>query len=90
MSCANRLAYRYPGVGGESYIDLIERLRPVILELERQRRNVVIACHIAVLRCIYAYFMDVELRDVPYIKLDSNKIHEINIQPYGCSCKEIE
>ena len=33
----DKLRYRYPGVGGESYLDVIERVRPVIIELERQR-----------------------------------------------------
>lgn len=47
---ADKLNYRYPGVGGESYQDVIERMRPVIIELERQRRSVVVACHLAVLR----------------------------------------
>lgn len=45
---ANKLHYRYPG--GESYLDVIERIRPVIIELERQRRSVLVVCHLAVLR----------------------------------------
>jgi hypothetical protein len=39
---------RYPA--GESYMDVIERVKPVIIELERQRRSIVIVCHLAVLR----------------------------------------
>eukprot|EP01033_Poteriospumella_lacustris_P007126 gene7124-5128_t len=31
---ADKLNYRYPGVGGESYLDVIERVRPVIIALE--------------------------------------------------------
>ncbi len=31
---ADKLCYRYPH-GGESYTDLIERLKPIIIELER-------------------------------------------------------
>lgn len=27
----DKLNYRYPGVGGESYLDVIERIRPVII-----------------------------------------------------------
>ena len=42
--------YRYPGAAGESYLDVIERVRPVIIELERQRKSIVIVCHLAVLR----------------------------------------
>jgi broad specificity phosphatase PhoE len=31
-------------------MDVIERVKPVIIELERQRRSIVIVCHLAVLR----------------------------------------
>lgn len=34
----------------ESYLDVIERIRPVIIELERQKRSIVIVCHIAIIR----------------------------------------
>lgn len=27
----DKLNYRYPGVGGESYLDVIERVRPIII-----------------------------------------------------------
>ncbi|KAG8132041.1 hypothetical protein E2320_009932, partial [Naja naja] len=47
--------YRYPG--GESYQDLVQRLEPVIMELERQE-NVLVISHQAVMRCLLAYFLD--------------------------------
>ena len=31
----DKLHYRYPGAGGESYLDVIHRLQPVIMEIER-------------------------------------------------------
>lgn len=46
----NKLHFRYPGVGGESYMDVIERARPIIIELERQRKPVMVVCHLAVMR----------------------------------------
>lgn len=49
----NKFAYRYPR--GESYEDLVARLEPVIMELERQG-NVLVVSHQAVLRCLLAYF----------------------------------
>lgn len=51
----NKFAYRYPR--GESYEDLVGRLEPVIMELERQE-NVLVVSHQAVLRCLLAYFLD--------------------------------
>lgn len=44
----DKLNYRYPGAGGESYADVIQRIRPIIVELERQRRSVLVVCHLAV------------------------------------------
>ena len=40
---------------GESYEDVIQRLDPVIIQLERQRRPVLVIAHKAVLRALYAY-----------------------------------
>jgi 6-phosphofructo-2-kinase len=41
----NKLEYRYPGAGGESYMDVIERVRPIIIELERMQSDVLIVSH---------------------------------------------
>lgn len=57
----NKLGYRYPR--GESYEDLIARLEPVIMELERQA-NVLVVAHQAVLRCLLAYFLDESLGEL--------------------------
>lgn len=36
---------------------MVQRLEPVIMELERQG-NVLVICHQAVMRCLLAYFLD--------------------------------
>jgi broad specificity phosphatase PhoE len=51
----NKLGYRYPR--GESYLDVISRLDPLIQELESYQEPVLIVGHQGVLRLIYAYFM---------------------------------
>ena len=48
---SDKLHFRYPGAGGESYRDVIDRVRPIIIELERQRRSVVVVSHLAVQAC---------------------------------------
>jgi 6-phosphofructo-2-kinase / fructose-2,6-biphosphatase 2 len=55
MRDQDKYHYRYPG--GESYQDLVSRLEPVIMELERQE-SVLVVCHQAVMRCILAYFLN--------------------------------
>ena len=76
--------YRYPGPAGESYRDVIERLRPMIVELERQRHSVLVVCHMAVLRCIYSYFMDIPLEELPYLLFEKHVFYELSPGPFGC------
>jgi len=63
----DKLHYRYPGVGGESYLDLIMRLQEVILALEQERTNVVLVVDRAVARVLIAYFQEVESAALPYM-----------------------
>ena len=48
---------RLPYFPPQSYQDLVQRLEPVIMELERQG-NVLVISHQAVMRCLLAYFLD--------------------------------
>jgi 6-phosphofructo-2-kinase / fructose-2,6-biphosphatase 3 len=76
----DKLRYRYPR--GESYEDLIRRLDPVIIELERQRKPILIVAHRAVLRCLYAYFADENDRDhVPHVVIPLHTV--ICLQPHA-------
>ena len=50
---ADKYNYRYRG--GESYADLVHRIEPVIMELERVE-NILIISHQAIIRVILAYF----------------------------------
>lgn len=52
----DKLQYRYPW--GESYIDIMTRLKPVLLELEGDIDNLLIISHQAVLRCLLGYFLN--------------------------------
>jgi 6-phosphofructo-2-kinase len=63
----NKLYYRFPGMGGESYLDVIRRVNPLIIELERMTDNILIVTHRVVLRILLAYFLDVEKEKVPNI-----------------------
>ncbi|GAQ89278.1 6-phosphofructo-2-kinase / fructose-2,6-bisphosphatase [Klebsormidium nitens] len=71
----DKLRYRYPA--GESYLDVIQRLEPVIIELERQRSAVVIVAHQAVLRALYGYFADKPLKEVPHIDMPLHTLIEL-------------
>ncbi|CAN8064443.1 unnamed protein product [Agarophyton chilense] len=77
----DKLRYRYPG--GESYVDVIYRLEPLILELERQRGPVLIVAHNAVIRAIYAYFMRISQEECPYINIPLHTVFKLTTRAYG-------
>ncbi|GBG28064.1 6-phosphofructo-2-kinase/fructose-2,6-bisphosphatase 2 [Hondaea fermentalgiana] len=61
----NKATWRYPG--GESYLDVKKRLEPVIFELERQRKPVLVCAHRAVIRCLYSYFCGIPITKAPFL-----------------------
>ncbi|PIC55751.1 hypothetical protein B9Z55_000896 [Caenorhabditis nigoni] len=73
--------YRYPS--GESYEDLVARLEPVIMELERQS-NVLVISHQAVLRCILAHFTNKNRDDLPYLKVPLHTTIKLTPKAYSC------
>ncbi|HHO49573.1 MAG TPA: fructose-2,6-bisphosphatase, partial [Deltaproteobacteria bacterium] len=77
----DKLHYRYPR--GESYEDVIERLDPVLVELERQRDPVVIVAHQAVLRCLYGYFTDQAPEACPHLDVPLHTVIELIPRAYG-------
>ncbi|GJN88679.1 hypothetical protein Rhopal_001645-T1 [Rhodotorula paludigena] len=77
----DKFNYRYRG--GESYRDVVIRLEPVILELERQE-NILVVCHQAVLRCLYAYFHNLSQEELPYIKIPLHTVIKLTPKAYGC------
>jgi len=85
----DKLNFRYPGAGGESYIDVINRLRPVIIELERHHSSLLIISHLAVQRCIFAYFMGCSMDELPYIDMDMHTVYELSPGPFGTQLKTV-
>ena len=79
----NKLYYRYPGMGGESYLDVIHRVNPLIVELERMTDNILIVTHQVVLRIILAYFLDVDKESVPNMPVPLHTVYCLEPKPYG-------
>lgn len=77
----DKLRYRYPR--GESYLDVVARLQPVILEAERLREPVLIVGHQAVLRALYAYFTDRRPEDVLHMDIPMHTVIELTPGPYA-------
>ncbi|XP_027021359.1 6-phosphofructo-2-kinase/fructose-2,6-bisphosphatase 2a [Tachysurus fulvidraco] len=87
MRDQDKYHYRYPG--GESYQDLVQRLEPVIMELERQG-NVLVISHQAVMRCLLAYFLDNSADDLPYLKCPLHVVLKLTPVAYGCKVEMFE
>lgn len=77
--------FRYPR--GESYSDLVQRIVPVIFEIERSQSPVIIVAHLSTLRCIYSYFTKNEIREMPYIDIPYNSIIKLIPETYFCEEK---
>lgn len=77
--------WRYPG--GESYEDMLSRLEPVIMELERQR-NVLLISHRTTVRCLMAYFLDHNPDEVAHIHVPLHTVFKLTPVAYGCSVEK--
>lgn len=74
--------YNYRYLGGESYRDVVIRLEPIIMELERSE-NILIVTHQAILRCIYAYFLNVPQEKSPWMEVPLHTLIKLTPKAYG-------
>ncbi|KAF9560296.1 Fructose-2,6-bisphosphatase [Mortierella alpina] len=81
--------YNYRYQEGESYKDVVARLEPVIMDLERTD-NILIIGHQAILRCLYAYFMNYSHERLPYIKIPLHTVIQLSPGPYACEEKRFK
>ncbi|KAL2788388.1 HbrB-domain-containing protein [Aspergillus keveii] len=81
--------YNYRYRGGESYRDVVIRLEPIIMELERSE-NVIIVTHQAVLRCIYAYFLNIPQEKSPWMEVPLHTLIKLTPRAYGTEEKRFK
>ncbi|KAI1506437.1 6-phosphofructo-2-kinase [Biscogniauxia marginata] len=74
--------YNYRYRGGESYRDVVIRLEPIIMELERSE-DILIVTHQAILRCIYAYFMKKDQSRSPWMNVPLHCLIKLTPRAYG-------
>ena len=84
----DKLRYRYPG--GESYVDVIHRLEPVILELERATEPVLVVAHNAVIRAIFAYYTGESQERCPFIEVPLHTVFKLSPRAYFVEVEKIE
>ncbi|KAF5847667.1 hypothetical protein GGP41_008960 [Bipolaris sorokiniana] len=83
----DKLAYRYPGPGGEGYLDVINRVRPVIVELERMTDHCLLITHRSVARVLLAYFQGLKREDVADLDCPLGMLYQLEPKPYGVEFK---
>ena len=65
------------------------RLEPIILELEREKNDLLIIAHESVLRVLYGYLMACNATDIPTLSFPRNEIIEIIPASYNNEAKRI-
>lgn len=83
----DKFRYRYPL--GESYLDVIQRLEPIIVELERQRSPVLVIAHQAVVRALYCYLMGKPQDECPHVPVPLHTVLELTPSAYGYEEKRV-
>ncbi|KAL2007641.1 hypothetical protein VTN00DRAFT_7623 [Thermoascus crustaceus] len=82
-----KLHYRYPGPGGEGYLDIINRLRAVIIEVERMTDHVLLVSHRSVARVLLAYFRGLKRDEVADLDVPLGVLYMLEPKPYGVDFK---
>lgn len=82
-----KLQYRYPGPGGEGYLDVINRLRTVIVEAERTTDHVLLVTHRSVARVLLAYFLGLDRDEVASLDVPLGVLYMLEPKPYGVDFK---
>merc|ERR1712032_623257 len=78
----NKLSYRYPR--GESYMDLIQRVEPMVHELERHEEPLLIVGHQAILRVLYCYIKGLPREAAPKVAMPLHTVVKLDVHTYGC------
>lgn len=79
----DKLSYRYPQ--GESYLDVIRRLEPALIELERQTEDVLVIGHQAINRALYGYFFGKAREEIPHLDMPLHTVIRLRPEGYGWS-----
>lgn len=77
----NKLYYRSPM--GESYMDVIQRIEPIIFEMERIRSPIIVIGHLGMLKCLYGYFANLPIKKIPNIKIPMHYVIKFVPEAYG-------
>ncbi|KAG2128723.1 6-phosphofructo-2-kinase-domain-containing protein [Suillus clintonianus] len=75
--------YAFRAPRAESYHDLSVRLEPVLIELEREKEDLLIIGHSSVIRCLLAYLIGLPASEIPAIEIARGDLLEVVPTSYG-------
>lgn len=77
----DKLRYRYPR--GESYLDVVGRIEPLVIELERDDAPLLVIGHQAALRVLYGYLAGHPAEACPHLDVPLHQLIELRPTPQG-------
>jgi len=75
----DKLNFRYPD--GESYVDLIQRTKPIIEEIIKNQKDIFIVCHRAVARALLFHLIKIGKEKVPYQEIPLHTVLDLTGEP---------
>ena len=85
----DKLRFRYPQ--GESYIDLLERLRYFVLQLANYNKPILIVAHNAIIKVLLSYFEEKPRAEIPHSNIELNTVIKLvpNSKNYNIEYKKL-
>ncbi|KAF9073059.1 6-phosphofructo-2-kinase-domain-containing protein [Rhodocollybia butyracea] len=79
--------YSFRAPRAESYHDLSVRIEPILIELEREKEDLLIIAHASVIRCLLAYLIGLPASEIPAIEIARGDLLEVVPASYGVHCQ---
>ncbi|KAE9405021.1 bifunctional 6-phosphofructo-2-kinase/fructose-2,6-bisphosphate 2-phosphatase [Gymnopus androsaceus JB14] len=79
--------YAFRAPRAESYHDLSVRIEPILIELEREKEDLLIIGHASVIRCLLAYLIGLPASEIPAIEIARGDLLEVVPASYGVHCQ---
>ncbi len=84
----DKLQYRYPGLAGESYLDVIHRLHPIIVEIERATHHILLIGHRVTTRILLSYFLNLNREQICDMDVPLERIYCLEPRSYGTDLRQ--
>lgn len=68
---------------GESYLDVIQRLEPLVQEIERYKESLVIVGHQGTLKMLIAFYSGIDRDDAPHLEIKLNQLIALRPHSHG-------